>query len=243
MPLPQPEGKQREVLALRAEGHVVVLGTAGSGKTTMAIHRAAYLANRIAHHGGRTLLTTYNKSLVTFLEHLRPPNLENVDVVNYHKFARGYLACKGLMSWNDICSDSDREALISQATLCVAVRHEGQSIFARPAKFFSDEIRWMQQHGIKSKEDYVERERIGRSSARVTREQRPAMYEVLTEYHELRAANGKCYDWVDLASAARRALEKDKTDRLYRHVVIDEGQDFSPEMVRSLALAIPHGGR
>ena len=30
-----PKGKQREVLALAAKGHVVVLGTAGSGKTTM----------------------------------------------------------------------------------------------------------------------------------------------------------------------------------------------------------------
>lgn len=31
-----PKGKQREVLALSAKGHVVVLGTAGSGKTTIA---------------------------------------------------------------------------------------------------------------------------------------------------------------------------------------------------------------
>lgn len=28
-------GKQQEVLALPAKGHIVVLGTAGSGKTTM----------------------------------------------------------------------------------------------------------------------------------------------------------------------------------------------------------------
>ena len=29
---------------------------------------------------------------------------------------------------------------------------------------------------------------------------------------------------------------------MYRHVVIDEGQDFTPEMVRSLALAVPEDG-
>jgi len=29
----KPEGKQKEVLALPATGHTVVLGTAGSGKT------------------------------------------------------------------------------------------------------------------------------------------------------------------------------------------------------------------
>ena len=31
----KPKGKQEEVMALPAEGHIVVLGTAGSGKTTV----------------------------------------------------------------------------------------------------------------------------------------------------------------------------------------------------------------
>jgi ABC-type taurine transport system ATPase subunit len=35
MPLPQPVGRQKEVLYLPANGHVVVLGTAGSGKTML----------------------------------------------------------------------------------------------------------------------------------------------------------------------------------------------------------------
>lgn len=43
--LPRPVGRQKEVLALPTAGHTVVLGTAGSGKTTLAIHRAAYLGN------------------------------------------------------------------------------------------------------------------------------------------------------------------------------------------------------
>ena len=37
-------GKQEEVLALQAKGHVVVLGTAGSGKTTIALYRAIHLS-------------------------------------------------------------------------------------------------------------------------------------------------------------------------------------------------------
>ncbi len=240
--LPVPQGKQREVVALKPEGHIVVLGTAGSGKTTMAIHRATYLANQLAEHGGRTLLTTFNKTLVTYLEHLRPPEFANVDVVTYHRFARGYLASQNLMWWNAICMPVDSDRLIDQAVCRVAARHKGVSLFSRPTAFFSDEIRWMKQHGIGDKDDYVARERIGRSNARITREQRPAMYEVLTEYHALRKANGWSYDWDDLASAARQALRQDDAPRRYRHIVIDEGQDFSPEMVRSLALAVPGDG-
>ena len=219
-----------------------MLGTAGSGKTTMAIHRAVYLANGLADHGGRTLLTTFNKTLVTYLEHLRPPELTNVDVVTYHRFARGYLAGQNLMSPQAICSPKQRNRLIALAVGGVAARHKGLSLFNRPPAFFSDEIRWMNQHGIEDQDDYVVRERIGRSNARITREQRPAMYEVLTEYCAQRAARGQSYDWDDLASAAHRALQQDDAPRRYRHIVIDEGQDFSPEMVRSLALAMSDDG-
>ena len=50
------------------------------------------------------------------------------------------------------------------------------------------------------------------------------------------------YDWSDLASAVLRELPSDTSTRRYRHVVIDEGQDFSPEMLRSLAAIIPGDG-
>jgi RecA/RadA recombinase len=68
--LPRPLGRQKEVLALPAAGHTVVLGTAGSGKTTLALHRAAYLANPATDHAGRTLLVTFNKCLVAYLQAL-----------------------------------------------------------------------------------------------------------------------------------------------------------------------------
>jgi superfamily I DNA/RNA helicase len=242
VPLPPPQGKQREVVALTPEGHVVVLGTAGSGKTTMAIHRAAFVANPRMEHGGRTLLVTFNNTLVTYLEHLRPTELANVDVRTYHRFARGYLDSRGLMSGNSICKPHEREMLIREAIRNVAARNNGHALFKRPADLFLEEIRWMNQHGIEDEADYIRRERVGRAQVRLVREHRPAMYEVHREYRALREAKGRAYDWDDIALAARRALDNDDSERFYRHVVIDEGQDFSPEMVRSLALAIPDDG-
>lgn len=58
MALPQPKGKQLEVLDLKPEGHNVVLGTAGSGKTTLAIYRAIYL--RFLYKG---IIINHNKKL------------------------------------------------------------------------------------------------------------------------------------------------------------------------------------
>ena len=102
MPLPQPIGRQKEVLYLPAQGHIAVLGTAGSGKTTLAILRAAYLADSETDHSGPTLLVTFNRALVTYLKHLASKELRNVTVEHYHKFARGYLNSREKMEDNVI---------------------------------------------------------------------------------------------------------------------------------------------
>src|SRR6266513_2972381 len=78
MPLPKPRGKQREVLALKPEGHVVVLGTAGSGKTVLALLRAAYLSQPVTPHFGKTLLLCFNKALAVYLNAQRDSSLNGV---------------------------------------------------------------------------------------------------------------------------------------------------------------------
>ena len=56
-----PKGKQKEVLALPSTGHTVVLGTAGSGKTTIALLRAYHLAALPGNK--KVLLVTFNGAL------------------------------------------------------------------------------------------------------------------------------------------------------------------------------------
>ena len=111
----------------------------------------------------------------------------------------------------------------------------------RPREFFDEEFQWIQRHGIGSEQEYVDVERTGRST-RIRRAERAAVFDVYRRYLEGRAEAGQLYDWDDLAGAVHRELADDGGDRLYRHIVIDEGQDFSPEMLRSLAVAIPGNG-
>src|SRR6185436_9402570 len=115
MSLPQPVGRQKEVLCLPAQGHVVVLGTAGSGKTTMAVHRALYLANPRTDHHGRTLLLTFNRCLVAYLQSLAELIHREVTVENYHRFARGYLSSRGRMRDNSICDPRLQKNLCERA--------------------------------------------------------------------------------------------------------------------------------
>jgi len=114
-------------------------------------------------------------------------------------------------------------------------------ILDRPHEFFDEEFNWIQGHGIGNLQDYIDVKRTGRSSG-LKSAHRPMLFDVYERYLRLRGQAGKLYDWGDLASAVLSELRKDRSDRFYRHIVIDEGQDFSPEILRSLAAAIPPDG-
>ena len=79
-----PQGKQAEVFALPAKGHLVVLGTAGSGKTTIALLRAYHLANL---DNNKVLLVTFNAALVQYMKDICgtvPDNLTIENIINLH---------------------------------------------------------------------------------------------------------------------------------------------------------------
>ena len=239
--LPRPIGRQREVLYLPARGHVVVLGTAGSGKTSLAILRSLYLSDPSTSHCGRTLLVTFNRCLVTYMSHLAGKVSRRVDVRNYHRFARGYLDSPDKLPWNSICRPEDRLNFIEAAIESASNSGIQNAMLDRPREFFDEEFKWIQGHGIENLQDYVKVKRTGRSTG-LRRIHRSILFEVYRRYLHIRKRRGKLYDWGDLASAVISELRRDRRDRLYRHVVIDEGQDLSPEMLRSLAAAIPRDG-
>lgn len=224
-------------------GHTAVLGTAGSGKTTLALYRAAYLSEPSMPHSGKTLLLTFNTTLVTYLNFLKPNELCNVHIENYHTFARGYLNARGKMGgYNCICKPDERKNFIIQAVKAVESGYEPSKFFKRSLQFFEDEIQWIFSHGITSCDKYEEVERVGRFGTNLSRSLRPVMYEILKKYVEIRTNNGKMYDWDDIAVVLHKEFDEDTSPRRYRHIIVDEGQDFSPEMIRSLAAAIPEDG-
>ncbi len=242
MPLPTPIGRQKEVLYLPAKGHVAVLGTAGSGKTTLAILRSAYLADHATDHSGRTLLVTFNRALVTYLSHLASRVLSNVIVENYHKFARGYLNSRGKMGgYGSVASPDERANYINTAIAKLAAAHASHPFFSQSAEFVAEEIRWISQQGIQTFDHYRAAPPTLPPGLPI-QTTLPILWQIRDEYRAERGNHGKLYDWDDIAIAVRDEFAADSRARHYQHVVIDEGQDFSPVMIQSLVSAVPVGG-
>lgn len=242
MALPIPVDRQREVVYLGGVGHNVVLGTAGSGKTSMAILRAAYLSDPRRPDNGQTLLITFNKTLGTYIRHIAEDVLDRVAVENFHLFARGYLASRGLLPNGWLLPPQRRQALIAAAIARVVALGSGDTLLSRPIGFFEDEIEWIARHGISRFAEYDATPRTGRAEARMLKTQRPIMWQVYEAYLAVRAEQGFRYDLDDIASAVSAAFDGDANARRYKHVIIDEGQDLSPIMLRALAKAVPAGG-
>ena len=236
-----PDGKQREVLALPPAGHTVVLGTAGSGKTTMALLRAIGLANY--PEKPNVLLVTFNRALVQYMKELGRGSVHNITIESFHKFARGYLNSVGKMPRrNGILDTDDKTEYINTALNIVREKHLNESTLKRPLSVFVDEITFIQRFGFGSLADYVQAERIGRASVNIKRENRKWFYEVFEKYKELREARGYLYDWDDLAYYTYTELLTDQRERRYDHIIVDEGQDFSPMMIKALTAAVGQKG-
>jgi superfamily I DNA/RNA helicase len=237
---PRPVGQQAEVLALRSDGHVVVLGTAGSGKTTMAMLRALKLSDPRVPNCGRTLLVTYNRALLALL---RPANLASGDLLevrNYHHFARGYLASRGLIEYDDIVSEEKRRELTTAAVVQVTAN---DPVALRPGIDFAfAEMEWLSRNGVETLDQYQRIERTGRIQPFERGDPRERMWAVYEAYRTARTNAGYRYDWNDIAGAMLAELMVDESPRYYRHIVIDEGQDFSPQMLRTITAAAADGG-
>lgn len=236
-----PKGKQKEVLALPSTGHTVVLGTAGSGKTTIALLRAYHLAALPGNK--KVLLVTFNGALVEYIKGISDAIPQNLTVENYHKFARGYLHSRGKMPPRNGILNSDSKAYyISLAKKSLQEQYPTESTLARSDDFFVDEITFIEKFGFTNLDTYNQAERIGRASANIKRENRKWVFAVYKKYIELRKTAGHEYDWDDLALYVYLELKNDPNPRRYTHIIVDEGQDFSPMMIKSLVSATACNG-
>lgn len=247
--------EQRAYVEGRRPGTFRLAGGAGTGKTVVAIHRAAHLAR--ANSGARILLTTFTRNLADDLaaglavldETIpKPTRLDEPGVV-----------VKGIdqVAWAIVQHAGDRVAGAVAAVLGVA-RHgvlkatpEGlwqealddagaalpRSLATR-AFVEGEYIQVVLPERITTLAAYLRVRRSGRGVA-LDRAKRAAVWEVIEAYRA-RARELETTDYYEKAAIAAAWLAEQEA-KPFDHVIVDEAQDLAPSRLQLLRALVPEG--
>lgn len=207
-----------------------IRGAAGTGKTVVGLHRAAYLART---RPGRVLVTTFIRTLPDVLEQMlgrmAPDVAGRVEFSGVHEFARRVLDERGV----DVRVRPAQvdETFHSAWEACGAEAALGGS--ARQAHYWKDEIAHViKGRGLTRFDLYAELARTGRRYP-LSVDQRRAVWRLYEAYDAgLRAR--RIHDYADVVLLAEAELRRRPLRSPYSAVIVDEAQDLTCAMVRML---------
>ena len=215
---------QRALVQREFNGPAKVSGSAGTGKTVVAMHRARHLARS----GERVLLTSFVTTLCDNIERnlarlCTPAELAKITVSTVHKQALDIV--REAEPRVRPASDDDVDRLLDT----LRVRHAP----AYDAAFVRAE--WdnvVRLQGIESWDAYRQARRTGRGRGLAVKE-RKALWQVFGGVIE-GLAQRQLKDWTGLCVRAEELLTSGAVPSPYTAVVIDEVQDLRPPDLRFL---------
>jgi mRNA-degrading endonuclease RelE of RelBE toxin-antitoxin system len=219
---------QRRLVEDDYSGPARISGSAGTGKTIVALHRAVHLARK--DHEARVLLTTFSEALANALRsRLRllignqPRLAERLEVHAIGAIAkRLYEAQIGRV---DIANEDRQREILRDAA-------------ARSEAGFSDRFLWTEwstvvdEWRVRTWDDYRDVKRLGRKT-RLPETQRVRLWSIFETVRERLAAEQLVTqsEMFDLLATHLRSVNRP----LFDYVVIDESQDLSVAGLRFLA--------
>lgn len=212
---------QQQVVERDFSGPARVTGSAGTGKTVVAMHRAARAVREDAN--ARVLLTTFSRPLANALRTKlvillagEPGQLDRVSIASFEDAAAElYQLAAGR---RPVIASAE----VQQAALDRAMTEVGYSDL--PSRFLWAEWRqvvdaWM----IQDLEGYAAVPRIGRRS-RLGTKQREALWPVFDAARRILSGRGMM-TLAQLYAAVSDAY-RERTDKPFTHVIVDEAQDL-----------------
>jgi hypothetical protein len=232
---------QRAVVQRHYEGPARISGAAGTGKTVVALHRAAELAHRFEAEGDTTpiLFTTFIKTLPPVFEGLydRLPNAlpGRVEFVHVDKLARRVVTQSGRR-----VNTSPPDVKAAWATALRTVVTDGSPLAKSDLtpNYLRDEItEVIKGRGIASLDIYRDIERTGRRVA-FSAAMRDQAWELM-EAWDAEMAKRDTVDFPDVRLMARD-VARDHAEPGYRAALVDESQDITLvglQFIRALTTA------
>jgi hypothetical protein len=198
-------------------GPARIRGAAGTGKTTVGLHRVAWLAET---RPGRFLVTSFVSTLPPSLARsyglLSPRTVGRVDFLNVHAVAQELLAERGV---------SCRVASGDEAYRTVWRGVSGLADSGLSSRYFQEEIdHVIKGRGLETLEEYLAVDRVGRRT-RLLPSQREAVWELYLAYSAELGRRG-IRDFNDVLRLARDEVRRKACTR-WAGVLVDEVQDIS----------------
>lgn len=224
---------QRAAVEKNFSGPARISGSAGTGKSVVAMHRAALLARE--NDSGRVLLTTFSKVLSARLSEGMDTLLgsssearQRVEVSHLHGYAHSRASRLKPLA---IADDHTIDDCIGRARqdLDPSITND----FLR-AEWNAVIDHW----GLRSFDEYKALARTGRGAA-VSPGLRRRLWEVFERVQRQLAAK-ELSTFGDVCDRLRRRIEEDGP-RPFTHVVVDEAQDLGPRELRLVAALAPAG--
>mgnify|MGYP001219410822 CR=1 FL=1 len=222
---------QRDLVGRKVTGPTRVTGSAGTGKTIVALHRAVHLAE--AADQSRVLLTTFSQELANSLSAKvdlltqRRPNLRDCIIVRPIDQAAIELYTAEFGN-PEIATDLQVHGPIQDAI------GAGLGSDLTAAFLFEEWIELVDAWGVTDEESYAEIPRIGRRT-RLGPLQRESAWEVFDAVRQGLAKRGLVTHAMIYGRLT--AWLSDGGTLPFDHVVVDEAQDLTVAQVRFLAEA------
>ena len=227
---------QRALAERTFSGPARVAGSAGTGKTIVAIHRAVRLARD--NPSARILLTSFSQPLADALAKkimvLAPETGGIVARITTASF-------RGMAEQMYQLEHGVRPRIASDVTLRDRLRVAATTM---GLKGFSERFllsEWtnvVDAWGLQSLDAYSTVQRMGRKS-RLGPNQRERLWPVFAAVRDALAAE-RYTTWADVFTGLAKALTR-RASKPFDHVVIDEAQDLAPAELRFFAALAPAG--
>lgn len=226
-------GEQKRILTLPLQNPILIKGVAGSGKTTVAIHRAKHLilSNNDLFSATHIGVFSYTKSLVKYVQSLLGDTTftSKISVTTFHKWAYGFLDNNKFWANHRTLSDKNEiESIISSILLELRRQNPTRAVLLKTGEFFVEEISWLKGRLIFNKQDYIDVKRTGRGTAdRVTASDKELIWSVYESYCS-KLKEQSLVDFDDYAIESIKIVDSLPSFRYpFSHIVIDEAQDLT----------------
>lgn len=242
--------EQKRIISSRPNGHALIKGSKGTGKTTAAVNKMLSLLNSYCNSkDDRILMVAYNEEASnnalsiyknitegkyfqsSFFDedNIRKPEINTITNLTSYYFNKYKNRKNNIIG---IASDVECENELKKAINTLAHKYKKLKIInTKNIDFIKDEIAWIKACNYLNLEEYQISNRGKRynnssyKSLRKNSKQRQAIYEILLEYNENLNKLNKI-DIQDMNLLALKEASKNENKK-YTHILIDDSQNLT----------------